>query len=86
MNCYSAKCKQHHGVESLECRRLLTAALDVDSDGDLDLVSGGIWHENRDGHGSFITHEITNAKLSDWGDIDGDEIVRFKYRNRGFMS
>ena len=59
--------------ESLENRLLLTTLVDVDSDGDLDVVDGGGWQENFDGYGNFRLHPfavVDNAY--DVGDVDGD--------------
>ena len=62
-------------------------AADIDGDGDMDIVSGGsgsgfgqdrlAWHENTDGEGSYVRHEISTNDAA-WirsiisRDLDGD--------------
>ncbi len=61
--------------EAAASRSMITA--DVDSDGDLDIVSNNIWRENLDGKGTFgVTRPFANddyeAKELEAVDVDGD--------------
>lgn len=60
-------------LERLEKRHLLTTLADIDSDGDLDAVTGDAWHENYDGYGNFRQLPFSHPHvLHAVGDVDGD--------------
>ena len=50
--------------ESLECRLLLTTLVDLDGDGDLDVLRQSRWYENFDGQGNFVGQDIGNGDIS----------------------
>ncbi|MCA9147699.1 MAG: VCBS repeat-containing protein [Planctomycetales bacterium] len=73
--------RRRHGLlaESLESRRLLTRAIDVDRDGDVDAYYQGTWFENVDGRGNLVAHQFTDRKgvSSEAADLDGDGDLDF---------
>ncbi len=64
--------RRQTGIERLESRRVLTALVDIDSDGDLDFFESTKWYENTDGYGLFEEHSFARFADAAAGDLDGD--------------
>jgi hypothetical protein len=59
--------------ESLEPRSMLTTVIDLDRDGDVDLVSGDGWFENYDGAGNLTKHVLlVNDSVAQLADLNND--------------
>lgn len=62
------------GIESLDSRCMLTVVVDLDLDGDVDLLSGGVLYKNRDGYGNFDAARFDDdaCGVCVVGDLDRD--------------
>ncbi|MCA9217744.1 MAG: VCBS repeat-containing protein, partial [Planctomycetales bacterium] len=60
--------------ECLERRRMLTQLVDLDADGDLDVLRQGIWYENTNGFGQYATNPFSedDPEISLAVDLNGD--------------
>jgi hypothetical protein len=58
----------------LEHRCVLSWLIDLDGDGDLDVVAASVWYENFDGRGNFVPQTLPESAAHDFvvADLDGD--------------